>query len=65
MLEGTVGANGKSITAVGATQLKILRAAREEVKIQTYCVPTPHTMRIKFEPAFSLALLLHTSRETM
>lgn len=39
MLEGTVGANGKSIKAVGATQLKILRAAREEVKIQPYCVP--------------------------
>lgn len=31
MLEGTVGPNGKSVKAVGAAQLKILRAAREEV----------------------------------
>lgn len=32
VLEGTVGANGKSIKAVGEAQLKILRAARGEVK---------------------------------
>lgn len=32
MLEGTVGPNGKPIAAVGAVQLKILRAAREEVR---------------------------------
>ncbi|CAM9744831.1 unnamed protein product [Scytosiphon promiscuus] len=31
VLEGTVGPTGKSIKAVGAAQLKILRAAREEV----------------------------------
>ena len=31
MLEGTVGPNGKCVKAVGAAQLKILRAAREEV----------------------------------
>ncbi|CBJ33221.1 calmodulin-like myosin-light chain [Ectocarpus siliculosus] len=31
VLEGTVGANGKPIKAVGAAQLKILRAARDEV----------------------------------
>lgn len=31
MLEGTVGPDGKSIKAVGDAQLKILRAAREEV----------------------------------
>lgn len=31
MLEGTVGSDGKPIKAVGASQLKILRAAREEV----------------------------------
>ncbi|CAM9466188.1 unnamed protein product [Ectocarpus fasciculatus] len=31
VLEGTVGANGKPIKAVGIAQLKILRAARDEV----------------------------------
>lgn len=37
MLEGTLGPNGKSITAVGAAQLKILRAAREEVNHYMRC----------------------------
>lgn len=32
VLEGTVGPNGKPIAAVGEAQLKILRAAREEVR---------------------------------
>eukprot|EP00903_Cladosiphon_okamuranus_P006300 g6178.t1 len=31
VLEGTVGSNGKSVKAVGAAQLKVLRAAREEL----------------------------------
>lgn len=43
MLEGTVGPNGKSIKAVGATQLKILRAAREEVNVDV-----PYSTRIYF-----------------
>lgn len=32
VLEGTVGPNGKPVAAVGEEQLKILRAAREEVR---------------------------------
>lgn len=36
VLEGTVGHDGKSIAAVGETQLKILRAAREEVGFCMY-----------------------------
>lgn len=31
VLEGTIGPNGKVAAAVGETQLKVLRAAREEV----------------------------------
>lgn len=36
VLEGTVGPNRKAIKAVGEAQLKILRAAREEVKLHMH-----------------------------
>lgn len=32
VLEGTVGSNGKPVASVGDHQLKVLRAAREEVR---------------------------------
>lgn len=48
VLEGTVGTNGKPISAVGEVQLKILRAAREEVR-----VPKPKYALLSF-PSYAL-----------
>lgn len=38
VLEGTLGPTGKPVAAVGEAQLKVLRAAREEVRYVPACV---------------------------
>lgn len=39
MLEGSIGGNGKPIATIGVAQLKVLRAARQEVKWEfTFCL---------------------------